>query len=117
MVNVFPRIRHPKVRGGQGLARACQPSSALACLKWKDQALESGFPSPTASQIKHSAQAEQAGGQAAHAHLEEAGLVVSCGHYIQKLQGIPLPSHVPGCLSQASKWSVCLTSPDLDLSL
>lgn len=43
MANVFPRIQHLKVRGGQGVASPCQPSSALACLKWKAQALESGF--------------------------------------------------------------------------
>lgn len=30
-INVFPRILRPKVRGGQGVARACQPSSPLAC--------------------------------------------------------------------------------------
>lgn len=42
MVDVFPRIQHPKVRGG-GVgwgSRAYQPSSALACVQWQDQSLE-----------------------------------------------------------------------------
>lgn len=39
-MNAFPRIQHPKVRGGKGVTGTYQLLSTLACLKWEDQALK-----------------------------------------------------------------------------
>lgn len=124
-MNAFPRIQHPKVRGGKGVTGTYQLLSTLACLKWEDQALKgqlSTFSAPilhhppppcTETTHKRKRSRQSRGGKAATsllrtpAHsprqsprtLEEAGLASSHGCYASEALGGPAVQ-LPGCLSQ-----------------